>query len=239
VSVSRTLLQIGIRTWAIDTMKTCARVARELDVSVVTGFMGSPIWRYLYSYPPVSEADIENGFQEIRAVSDLIFDVFDDNGIRFALEIHPTEIAFDYYSWCRLLETFQGRSTLGIKPDPSHLLWQGVDPTTLVTDFPERIFHVHAKDVAIRPDGRRGILGSHLQFGDLRRGWDFRSIGHGDVDFRELFRHLNAAGYDGPISVEWEDNGMERVAGATESLANLRSWALRPSDIAFDDGLRS
>jgi sugar phosphate isomerase/epimerase len=86
----------------------------------------------------------------------------------------------------------------------------------------------------VRRDGRSGILGSHLPFGDLRRGWDFVSLGHGDVDFDAIVRELNAIGYTGPLSVEWEDAGMDREAGARESLEYARRMDFQPSRVAFD-----
>ena len=158
--------------------------------------------------------------------------------MRFALEVHPTEIAFDYYTAERLLEAFGRRETLGFNFDPSHLLWQGVKPELFLRDFADRIYHVHMKDVAVRPDGRAGILGSHLPFGDLRRGWNFVSLGRGDVDFDAIIRELNAAGYSGPLSVEWEDAGMDREHGAAESLAYVRRVDFAPSGRAFDAAMR-
>jgi sugar phosphate isomerase/epimerase len=88
-------------------------------------------------------------------------------------------------------------------------------------------------------NGRRSILGSHLPFGDERRGWDFVSLGHGDVDFGEFIRSLNRAGYDGPLSIEWEDSGMDREWGARDALAFARSVNFAPADAAFDDAFRS
>ena len=99
----------------------------------------------------------------------------------------------------KLLEAFNGRKTLGINFDPSHLVWQGVKPELLIRDFPDRIYHVHMKDAVVKLDRRAGILGSHLGFGDLRRGWNFVSIGHGDVNFDFIIRELNAMGYEGPL----------------------------------------
>jgi sugar phosphate isomerase/epimerase len=210
-----------------------------MGCGVVTGFMGSPIWRYLYSFPPASEEMIEDGFQEIKKLWDAILDVFDEEGVIFALEVHPTEIAFDYYTAKRLLETLGGRKTFGFNFDPSHLVWQGVDPVTLISDFPDRIFHVHMKDAAVTLDGRSGILSSHIAFGDLRRGWNFRSLGHGDVKFEEIIRALNAAGYDGPLSVEWEDNGMDREYGAAEACRFVRNINFSPSTVAFDGAMET
>src|SRR5215218_6470758 len=65
-------------------------------------------------------------------------------------------------------------------------------------------------------------------FGDHRRGWDFRSVGRGTVDFEAVIRSLNRIGYGGPLSVEWEDAGMDRVHGATESAAFVRGVDFAP-----------
>jgi len=227
-----------IRAWAVEQVKQTARAARALGVGVVTGFMGSPIWPYWYAFPQTTEAMVADGFQEIVDRWSPIFDVFDENGVRFALEVHPTEIAFDYYSAQRLFEAFGHRPTLGLNFDPSHLLWNHVDPAVFARDFASKIYHVHLKDVKLQYDGRSGVLGSHLPFGDTRRGWNFVSLGHGNVDFGAIVRELNAAGYTGPLSVEWEDTGMDRVHGATEACAFARRINFPPSAIAFDDHLR-
>jgi sugar phosphate isomerase/epimerase len=228
----------AIVVWAVEEMKYAALAAKAMGCSIVTCFMGSPIWRYWYSFPPTSEEMIAQGYAEIVKRWAPIFDVFDEHGIRFALEVHPTEIAFDYYSAMRLLEEFKWRKTLGFNLDPSHLLWQGIKPELFIRDFGDRIFHVHMKDVALNSDGKAGILGSHLPFGDLRRGWNFCSIGHGDVDFEAIIRELNAIGYSGPLSVEWEDSGMDRDFGAQESLEFVRAIDFPASSIAFDASMK-
>ena len=181
---------------------------------------------------------VEAGFQKIKELWTPIFDEFDACGVKFALEVHPTEIAFDYYSTLKLMETFEWRETLGLNFDPSHLLWQGVDPCIFLRDFSRRIYHVHMKDVRVKPDGRAGILGSHIEFGDTRRGWNFVSLGHGNVDFDGIIRELNQMGYHGPLSVEWEDSGMERIFGATEALEFTRKINFEPSDVSFDAALK-
>lgn len=227
-----------IRKWAIDEMKTVARAAQKIGAYVVTGFTGSPIWPYWYSFPQTTQQMIDDGFGRIKELWTPIFDVFDECGVKFALEVHPTEIAFDYYSTQKLLEVFDRRPTLGINFDPSHLAWQGVDPCLFLREFADRIYHVHMKDVKIRLDGRAGILGSHIEFGDLRRGWNFVSLGHGDVDFDGIIRELNAMDYQGPLSVEWEDSGMERMYGAQEAWAFTRHTDFEPSSVAFDSALK-
>ena len=228
-----------IRAWGIQQLKYAAMAAKAMGVGVVTGFMGSPIWKMWYSVPQTTEEMVEAGFQQIKELWTPIFDVFDQCGVKFALEVHPTEIAFDYYSTRKLLEVFEYRETLGINFDPSHLIWQGMDPAMFLYDFADRVYHVHIKDAAVNLNGRNGILGSHITFGDPRRGWNFVSPGHGDVDFDKIIRILNVKGYDGPLSIEWEDSGMDRIFGGTEACAFTKKINFSPSDIAFDDALKT
>jgi len=222
------------RAWAVAAMKNTARAARNLGVGVVTGFTGSPIWHLLYRFPPVPEEWIEEGFARFAAAWNPILDVFDECGVKFALEVHPAQIAFDGPTARRTLEALGGRPAFGFNFDPSHLLWQMVDPVRFLREFSDRIYHVHIKDVALRLDGFAGVLGSHLRFGDRRRSWDFRSPGHGDVKFEEILRTLNQIGYHGPLSVEWEDSGMKREHGARDALAFVRRLDAPPSATAFD-----
>jgi len=225
----------GKRQWAIETMKNTARAAQNMGVKVVNGFTGSSIWHLLYSFPPVSKKRIDGGFRQFAKLWNPILNVFDRCGVRFALEVHPTEIAFDIITAERALQALKRRTkTFGFNFDPSHLLWQGVDPVKFIEAFPDRIYHVHMKDAATQLDGRRGILASHLDFGDPERGWDFRSLGRGQVDFEEIIRALNRIGYHGPLSVEWEDSGMNREHGAREACEFVREIDFAPSQVAFD-----
>ena len=222
------------RRWAIETMKSTARAAKNLGVDVVCGFTGSSIWHLVYSFPPVSPKMIDAGFENFAQLWNPILDVFEECGVRFALEVHPTEIAFDIVTAKRALEAIGGRKSFGFNFDPSHLIWQGMDPVKFIEEFPDRIYHVHMKDASMTLDGRTGILSSHLDFGAPSRGWDFRSVGRGDVNFEEIIRALNRIGYGGPLSVEWEDSGMDREHGAIESCEFVRNVDFSPSSVAFD-----
>ncbi len=173
----------GVTERAIEEMKNTARAAQKLGVSVVNGFTGSSIWPYIYDFPPTPPAMIQAGFQQFADLWNPILDVFQECGIRFALEVHPTEIAFDIYSAKTALEAIGHREEFGFNFDPSHLIWQGVDPVEFIREFPNRIYHVHMKDASTTLNGRSGILSSHLSFGDPRRGWDFRSVGLGGGRF--------------------------------------------------------
>jgi sugar phosphate isomerase/epimerase len=222
------------RDWAVKAMKATAKAAKNMGVKVVNGFTGSSIWHMLYSFPPVSDEMIEDGFKYFAEMWNPILDVFDECGVRFALEVHPTEIAFDIITAKKALEAVGNREAFGFNFDPSHLHWQMVDPVCFIKEFPNRIYHVHMKDAAIQLDGYSGILGSHLNFGKPGRGWDFRSLGRGGVDFEEIIRALNQIGYAGPLSVEWEDSGMDRIHGATEACDFVKAIDFAPSNVQFD-----
>ena len=224
----------GVNARAAEELKKTARAAQKLGVDVVNGFTGSSIWHLNYSFPPVPAKMIDAGFELLAERFNPILDEFSECGVRFALEVHPTEIAFDLYSAKRALEALDGREEFGFNFDPSHLLWQGVDPVEFLREFPDRIYHVHIKDAIVTLNGKSGILGSHLDFGDPHRGWDFRSPGRGAVNFEEIIRALNQIGYNGPLSVEWEDSGMDREAGAREACQFVRRLDFEPSRLAFD-----
>jgi sugar phosphate isomerase/epimerase len=224
----------GVRRRAAARMQDTARAAALLGVEVVTGFTGSPIWHMLYSFPPNDWDELERGYADFAERWGPILDVFDAEGVRFALEVHPTEIAYDFVTARKALAALDRRTGFGINLDPSHLAHQLLDPAAFADEFADRIYHVHVKDAKRRLDGRRSILGSHLDFGAPERGWDFVSPGHGDVDFEALVRALNRIGYRGPLSVEWEDAGIDREWGAADALAYVRRTDFAPSKRAFD-----
>ena len=216
-------------------MIATGQAAARLGVDVVNGFTGSSIWPLLYSFPPVSPDMIEAGYADFAARWTPILDQYQALGVKFALEVHPTEIAFDIASAERAIQALDGHPAFGFNYDPSHLGYQGVDYVEFIYRFSDRIFHVHLKDVgwsAAPTDA--GVFGGHTEFGDRRRYWDFRSLGRGNIDFEEIIRALNRINYQGPLSVEWEDSGMDRVHGATEAAAFVKQVDFPPSDIAFD-----
>jgi len=224
----------GVRRRAAELMKDSARAAARLGVTVVTGFTGSPIWHLLYSFPPNDWAAVERGYERFAERFGPIIDVFDAEGVKFALEVHPTEIAYDFATTRKALDAIDNRPGFGINFDPSHFEHQFLDSAAFIAEFGDRIYHAHIKDSKRRLDGRSSILGGHLDFGQPGRGWDFVSPGHGDVDFEAMIRALNRVGYDGPLSIEWEDSGMDRDWGAPDALAFVRRTDFAPSSVAFD-----
>jgi sugar phosphate isomerase/epimerase len=229
----------GVRRRAAENVKDTARAAAAFGVTQVNGFTGSSIWHMLYSFPPNDFDEIERGYEDFAERWSPIIDVFDAEGVRFGLEVHPTEIAYDFVTTRKALDAIGRREGFGLNFDPSHFTHQFLDSAAFVEEFANRIYHVHVKDSRRRLDGRRSILGSHLNFGEGERGWDFVSPGHGDVDFESLLRALNRIGYNGPLSIEWEDSGMEREWGVQDAISFVHRSDFERSTFVFDEAMRS
>ncbi|MDX2007010.1 MAG: sugar phosphate isomerase/epimerase [Meiothermus sp.] len=225
----------GVRRRAAKEIADTAKAAAKFGVKVVNGFTGSSIWHSIYAFPPTSQEYWDKGFADFAKRWLPILKVFDSVDVNFALEVHPTEIAFDIASAQRAVQALNGHRRFGFNYDPSHLGYQGVDYVKFIRVFADRIYHAHMKDVWWgHGDGTVGVFGGHVSFGDSRRFWDFRSVGRGDINFEEIIVALNDIGYDGPLSVEWEDSRMDRVHGATESAAFCKKLDFKPSSRAFD-----
>ena len=225
----------GVNQRAAEEIIKTGEAAARLGVPVVNGFTGSPIWHMLYSFPPTPTALIEEGFARFASQWKPIMDAYQKLGVKYGLEVHPTEIAFDIASARRALEALDNHPAFGFNYDPSHLGYQGVDYLRFISTFSDRIFHVHMKDVHWSDVlVEAGVFGGHTEFGDPGRFWDFRSLGRGKIQFEEIIRALNRIGYRGPLSVEWEDSGMDREHGATEAAAFVKGIDFPPSEIDFD-----
>ena len=225
----------GVRQRAAEELIRAAKAAKALGIKIVAGFTGSSIWQYLYSFPPTPEEMIENGFQDFARRFTPILDEYQKLGIRFALEVHPTEIAFDIVTAERALKAINYHPAFGFNYDPSHFGYQGVDYVDFIYRFAERIFHVHMKDVYWSDTPKSaGVFGGYVTFGKYERYWNFRSLGRGNINFEEIIRALNHIGYQGPLSVEWEDSAMDREHGARESCEFVKQMDFQPSNIAFD-----
>jgi sugar phosphate isomerase/epimerase len=225
----------SVRQRAAQEMIRTAEAAKRLGVPVVNGFTGSPIWHLLYSFPSVPQSMIDDGYAEFATRWKPILDSFQKQGIKFGLEVHPTEIAFDIATAHRAMKAIDNHPAFGFNFDPSHMGYQSVDYVKFIYEFSERIWHVHMKDVGWSDFPTEvGVFGGHTDFGTKGRYWDFRSLGHGKINFEEIIRALNRIGYNGPLSVEWEDSGMDRDFGAKEAQEFVRKVDFPPSAVAFD-----
>ena len=225
----------GVRQRAAEELKNTARTAARLGAATVTGFTGSSIWKYVAMFPPVRDELVEAGYQDFADRWNPILDVFEEVGVRFALEPHPSRDRL------RLLDDVA--HPRGHRPPQvvRHQLGPvahglaGSRRGRLPLGLPGRSSSTcTAKTRRSACNGRNGRLQSHLPWADPRRGWDFISTGHGDVPWEDAFRMLNAIGYTGPLSVEWEDAGMDRLVGAPEALEFVRGLSFPQPSAAFD-----
>ncbi len=204
-------------------------------MKTVIGLTGSKIWKTFAVFPPVPESMVD-GYQDFADRWNPILDVYDEVGVRFAHEVHlparsPT---------VRVMEAIGHLPAFGLNWDPSHFMWQDLDPVGFLSDFRDRIYHVDCKDAKRQVGkGRNGRMGSHLPWADPRRGWDFVSTRHGDVPWEACFRMLNTIGYEDAISIQWEDAGMDRLVGAPEALDFVRRLAFDPPAASFDAAFSS
>jgi len=229
----------AIRTFMNEKPKASA--AERKKAAIFTGFTGSSIWHTLYAFPPTDQDTWDKGFADFAKRFAPILDACEKQNVNFALEVHPTEIAFDTATAQRALAAVKNHKRFGFNYDPSHFGYQGVDYVKFIRLLGTRIFHCHIKDVWWkRGDGTVGVFGGHTSFGDPRRNWEFRSPGHGDIRFEDIIVALNDVGYNGPLSVEWEDGRMDREYGAAEALQFTRKLDFKPSATrAFDAAFSS
>ena len=166
-------------------------------------------------------------------------DVFDEVGVRFADEVHPSESRIDYWTAVAALVVGRAPQAFGLNWDrPAS--WRDLDRVGFAWDFAR-------PDLRRQPpeDAKRQTDGRKDAWVPTWPGWipdgagTSCSTGHGDVPWEACFRMLNTVGYDGPISIEWEDAGMDRLVGAPEALQFVRRLAFDPPAAAFDAAFSS
>ena len=183
----------------------------------------SSIWHSIYAFPPTSQAYWDAGYADFAKRFGPILEEFDKANVNFGLEVHPTEIAFDIASSERAIAAVRGHRRFGFNYDPSHLGYQGVDYVKFIRAFGSRIYHCHMKDVWWgHGDGTVGVFGGHVSFGHPSRYWDFRSLGHGDINFEEIIVALNDVGYRGrSVSVGGQPHGSRAWRGGANAFVQI------------------
>ncbi len=214
--------------FATERLTKAVRAAALLEVPVITGFTGSNVWDKWYIFPPANEQAYEKGWEIFAQRLGPILDVFREYGVRFAFEVHPTEIAYNIDTAERAIEVLEGREEFGFNFDPSHLVWQLIDPVIFIKRFGKRIYHAHAKDAELQEDEvhRSGVLasGSWMR---KDRGWRFRVPGWGDVRWPRIMSALAAEDYDYVLSYEHEDPIMSPEDGCEKAIQFLRPLIIK------------
>ena len=209
--------------YGISRMKKTAEAAAALDVPVVNGFIGSPNWGAWYIYPPLNEEIYEEGFQLFSERWGEILDSFNKYNIKFAFEVHPQEQAYNIETSKKALEAINYNKAFGFNFDPSHFIWQLIDPIKFIKAFPDRIFHCHAKDGELVEENlsTSGCIptGSWLR---PDRGFRFRVPGWGQVPWRRVITALAEISYDYVLSFEHEDPVLSAEDGCKKCIEFIR-----------------
>src|SRR5437763_1649700 len=249
-----------IHQQATKDLLACVRLAHQLgklqDRKVaLPGFVGSPAncWSHFFLFPPLPAELDGHAIPDVRQVSlellaerfGPVWDACKKYGVTFDLECHPSERAMgdiesagDYINYmCK--KGYEGG--VGFNLDGSHLEWQNVSVVQFIREFGPFIHCAHVKGVWVaREHCRAGRLGGHRAFGHWANGWNFVTAGTArDANsLEEIFIELNRVGFDGAVSIEWEDNDADQFAGAKAALANCRKADLPPSGLKHDEALK-
>jgi sugar phosphate isomerase/epimerase len=143
---------------------------------------------------------------------------------KIGLELHPGFCVYHTESLLRLREAVGPE--IGANLDPSHLIWQGMDPVAVIRALGDAIFHFHAKDTKIDPYNTavNGVLDTKPYGDELHRSWVFRSVGYGrDAAYwKDIISNLRMVGYDYAVSIEHEDSLMSQNEGLRKAVAMLK-----------------
>ena len=219
--------------WAVEQMKKTVKASRNLGLSVVPTFSGALLWHYVYPWPPRPKGLVELAFQELAKRWKPILDLAEENGINLAYEIHPAEDLHDGITFERFLQATGNHKRVSILYDPSHLVLQCLDYVGYLTCYKDYIKAFHAKDAELRPSPKSGVYGGYQEWKD--RPGRFRSLGDGQIDFKQVFSKLTEIGYDSWAVLEWECCIKEAEQGAREGAEFIKSMLIETSRRAFDD----
>jgi sugar phosphate isomerase/epimerase len=214
--------------WAIQRMKDTARAAAALGVPVVVGFTGSQVWGHWYSFPEENLKAYEDAWKVFAERWHPILDVFKQEGVKFALEVHPTEIAYNIETAGDCLKAIDNRVEFGFNYDPSHFVWQMIDPVIFIKKFGDRLYHAHAKDSELQEDeiARSGVI-PNGPWARPDRGFRFRVPGWGNTNWRRIMTALLSVGYDYVLSYEHEDPVMSREDGCEKNIEFLKPLIIK------------
>src|SRR5690606_24696460 len=219
--------------WATDHLKLVAKASKNLGLSVSATFSGALAWPFLYPWPQRPEGLVDTAFQELANRWKPILDVYDENGVDVAYELHPGEDLFDGTTFERFVDYLDGHSRANINYDPSHFVLQHLDYLQFIDLYHDRIKAFHVKDAELNPTGKQGVYGGFS--GWAERAGRFRSLGDGQVDFNAIFTKLSQYDFDGWAVLEWECAIKHPEAGAIEGAQFIKDKIIRVTEKTFDD----
>lgn len=221
------------QAWAVQQVKNAAIASRRLGLAAHATFSGALAWPYFYPWPARPAGLVEDAFDELARRWKPILDVFDENGVDAAYEIHPGEDLHDGVTFEMFLERVGNHPRANILYDPSHFVLQQLDYLAFIDIYHDRIRCFHVKDAEFRPNGRSGVYGGYQSWVD--RPGRFRSLGDGQVDFPAIFSKMAANDFDGWAVLEWECALKHPEQGAAEGAPFIDRHIIRVTEHAFDD----
>jgi sugar phosphate isomerase/epimerase len=219
--------------WAVQQLLLAARASERLGLTAHASFSGALAWPYLYPWPQRPAGLVETAFDELARRWRPILDAFDSHGVDLCFEIHPGEDLHDGISYEMFLDRVGNHPRARILYDPSHFVLQQLDYLAFIDIYHPRIGAFHVKDAEFNPTGKQGVYGGFQSWTD--RAGRFRSLGDGQVHFREIFSKLAQYNYDGWAVLEWECCLKSPEAGAAEGAPFIAAHIIPVTDKAFDD----
>jgi len=219
--------------WAMEQVRMAARASRRLGLKTHATFSGALLWQTVYPWPQRPAGLVEEGFAELGRRWKPLLDLFDENGVDAAYELHPGEDLHDGITFERFLDVVGNHPRANILYDPSHFVLQQLDYLAFIDIYHERIKCFHVKDAEFRPTGRAGVYGSYSDWAE--RPGRFRSLGDGEIDFGGIFSKFTQYGYDGWAVLEWECALKHPEQGAAEGAPFIAAHMIRKAERAFDD----
>ena len=219
--------------WAVEQLKYVIRASENMGLGVSPSFSGALLWPFMYPWPQRPAGLVEEGFAELGRRWRPILDFADQHGVDLAYELHPGEDLYDGATFERFLEVTGNHARAAINYDPSHFILQCLDYVGFIDVYASRIKAFHVKDAEYRPSAKAGVYGAYLGWKD--RPGRFRSLGDGQVDFKQVFTRLTAAGYSSWAVLEWECCYKDAAQGAAEGAPFIASHLVDVPKKAFDD----
>jgi sugar phosphate isomerase/epimerase len=221
-----------------QTTRKTIMLAKKLGVRTVIDFSGCPGDSDHARYPswsptpwPPDYLDLLKWQWEKKAIPywKKCAKFAEDHGVRIAIEMHPGFLVYNPETMLRLRK--EAGKTIGCNFDPSHMFWQGIDPTAAIRALGEAVFHVHAKDTRIYEANSKvnGVLDTKPYSDEIHRSFIFRTVGYGhDADFwADMVSTLQMVGYNDVLSIEHEDSLMSTDEGITKAAALLNQVVIK------------
>lgn len=221
------------QAWAVDQLKLAAKASKNFGLKNVASFSGALLWPFVYPWPQRPAGLVETGFAELAKRWKPILDVYEEHDVNVCYELHPGEDLHDGATFERFLKEVDNHPRANILYDPSHFILQQLDYLAFIDRYHERIKMFHVKDAEFNPTAQQGTYGGYE--GWVERAGRFRSLGDGQVDFKQIFSKLTQYDFDGWAVIEWECCMKHPEAGAEEGSRFVSEHIIRITDKAFDD----